>query len=174
MKGKLILVPCKEPKEGMKVVYIGKKKSIKNKIDTILTEPVEGYDILELENWGGNPRIDVKISELQQIAIEYENWAGFDLPRMEKYSILLSPDMYEKALPLIGQEVEFIIWDGGRQVIGEPEFEPVAWIQESTPSPIVYTEEEVKLLTATAMGHVRGDVNYKNMWSDWWDKNKKK
>jgi hypothetical protein len=173
MKGKPILVPVKEPKEGMKVVLNGR-------LDVIVTYPFKhdsgladdiGYDVVV--RYEGTQ----VIQNLQQIAIEYEekdtSSRGFDFSDPHSTSkmvtIFLSPDMYEKALPLIGQEVEFIIWTGGRHVIGEPEFEPVAWIQESTPSPIVYTEEEVRDIALEAWDAMSRYDDF----NKFWDKHKR-
>lgn len=114
MKGKLILTDISTPVEGMKVVC-------GNKIDTIIQYPFkseynnddnQGYNVL-LQNEGTQV-----LSNLKQIAIEYasgnnKETFGFQVvDTREKHTLSLHPDDYERAVGLIGQEVEFYGQEG--------------------------------------------------------------
>lgn len=160
MKGKLILVPVKEPKEGMKVVF-------ENDINPRF------IDILHHIDFDGKIYLRHCIfstftnDQLKQIAIEYDDWDNNFGKTVEfKATILLSLDNYEKALPLIGQEVEF-----NQIPLAIREDQRVYQAKLITSSPIVYTEEEAKRMVKYAFSFA--ETKY-GTWEDYWNKNKKK
>lgn len=103
MKGRLILVDVKEPKEGLRVLY-------NKKVYSILRMPelwrIAGFCDLKREGASIYSNM-TPLSQLRQIAVEYyfslEPYSGFTK------TLPLHSDYYEKALPLIGQEVQFEI-----------------------------------------------------------------
>lgn len=74
-----------------------------------------------------------KLIEQQKgiIVVEYETNPKEGKPIGHKSILPIPADDYERVLPRVGQEVEFVIWTGGRQVIGESEPDPVAWVQNT-------------------------------------------
>lgn len=148
MKGIIKLKDIETPVLGMQVLFptlsgwgIDVVKVLSNK-DVWLSKANEWNDaVFEKE-------------ELKQLVIEYKcpsiKREGESCPKNNncKYpecSILPIPeDDWERNIGRVGEEVEFVKWDGGRQCIGEPEIQPVAWVQEPTPPPILYTEEQLR------------------------------
>ena len=131
MKGKIVLLLLKEPKEGMKVVYDSTKVV---ELMAIRPQKEEFSDIVDEEGkMFYCPHI-----KLQQIAVEYEDvitYGGYNQRVKAKTTLPLHPDDYEKALPLIGKEVEFKIYPQG-------DVQDFAGL--ITPTPVMYTEEEVE------------------------------
>jgi len=166
MKGKLILIPLKEPKEGMKVVT---KNMIGYSIGTIqeILDPIGSINVGMSKGM-----YNYSLSELQQIAVEYteESYDSNDtFPRRTlKYILPLHPDDYEKALPLIGKEVEFF------NPMGSEHAELVEF--DDIPTPVMYTEEEVYQICLSGAAVTKMMCAKNEMWSfdDWWNENKKK
>ena len=105
MKGILKLSQLKEPKEGTKAVITvndflttGILMSIYKSSGSceVLVTPKSSRDF-----YSGQP-----LSELQQIDIEYDHTEIISPCRTYKRTLPLLPEDYEKALPLIGKEVE--------------------------------------------------------------------
>lgn len=96
MKGIPRLVPIEKPVEGMQVVAFDNKIAI---VDSILDKH---YCTLKPDNICSL----AYLSELQQIVIQYQQLSGnFN----SAGQLLLHSEDWEKALPLIGKEVEFNI-----------------------------------------------------------------
>jgi hypothetical protein len=107
MTGKLILTSISTPIEGMKVVY--ETRNGWTVIDTI-------KKIDKSETWlsGGNEWVDLvfDVSELRQIAVEYDNMYVPSTNIKDRLQILpLHPDDYERAVGLIGQECNFDVFE---------------------------------------------------------------
>jgi hypothetical protein len=181
MKGIIQLKSIGALKEGMKVIYESQKG-----YSIGIAKYIEKDEIF-LE--GGNEWLDLRFEkeELFQLIVEYKcpsiKREGESCPKNNncKYpecSILPIPENdWERNIGRIGEEVEFVKWDGGRQCIGEPEIQPVAWIQESIPSPILYTEEEVeKILLRFCIDIARNNNQIPNaqQLKDYWLQHKKK
>jgi len=185
MKDKLILVPVKEPKEGMKIVATDNSEGIHRDIG-IIQGTDKDYKDCWMVDFGNNLILTYALSELQQIAVEYEIVKGSTnpdslSPNAKYHKILLSPDDCEKALPLIGQEVE---WEKarGKQIMftDQQQWQEMSsaekadyfeWVAKLiTPSPIVYTEEEVREIAYNAWGY----TNIHDGFDKFWDKHKKK
>lgn len=68
----------------MSVIYSGKNKKIKNEVDQILTD---GATHVELENWGGSPRLNVPVKFLKAIMVKPLE-GGDNIPLSMEYCTL--------------------------------------------------------------------------------------
>lgn len=187
MRGVIKLIPITNPVGGMKGIW-------ENKIFTIESPEINTtfgtfISLKEYEDL-------IQISEVFQLVVEYKN-------NGEKCILAIPSEDWERNLDNIGEEVEFVRWDGGRQCIGEPDFQPVAWVQEKAvnvsvntsssenrkalfPSStratesfldsnreVLYTEEEVYLKLQALRDNLWKGFTNKYL-KEWWNKNKKK
>jgi hypothetical protein len=115
MNGKIILQHITNPVEGMKVVYgneinpyrIGTYNGIVNvPHEKYPNHPWNGlHQVIDGES--GHPSLAPwELSELKQLAVEYEE-EGPIHEWVDKVTLPLHPEDYERAVGLIGQEVEF-------------------------------------------------------------------
>lgn len=194
MKGIIKLIPITSPVEGMKVIW-GDGQLNPITIDEIAKTHVEfnSYNVIVLKKCFLTPFSE---SELQQMVVEYKDNGN-------KCILAIPPEDWEKNLDKIGEEVEFVRWDGGRQVIGESDFQPVAWIQEKAVNvsvdtsssenrkalfpfstratesfldsnrEMLYTEEEVYLKLQALRDDLWKGFTNKYL-KEWWKDNKKK
>jgi hypothetical protein len=192
MKGIVKLKPIDIPKEGMKVIW-GDGKLNPITIDKIIQTNVEfngSKDLVTLEIcW----MLPFSLSELQQLVVEYRcpsiKREGESCPKNNncKYpecSILPIPeDDWERNIEGVGQEVEFNIHQEcpyeftSRCTQGNCDCKIFARLNAKlTPSPILYTEEEVKLNIYKYIVDKAGFVPDKlqSLIIEWWNKNKKK
>jgi len=166
-KGKLVLVPIHSPKKGLKVVATDNSEGTYEDIGII--ERVITVDHIMTSVKLLNGRIlTYALSELKQIAVS--GHLG------KKGTFPLHPDDYEKALPLIGQDVEFDLDNYDNSKVTGTYYNIGDWITIAkliTSAPVLYTEEEVEELCELAMNYlVEGRV--KARFEKWWGKYKKK
>lgn len=148
MKGRIVLIPVDKPVEGMKIVWKYK--------DTFyianLVKEVDGLWVFEFNHGqanAGNARI---LSELQQIAIEYEHTIDplATRPQIVLRTLPLLSTDWEYAIKHIGEEVE---WDTAYpiNIDGKIHYTRAnsggglkCYASIILPSPVMYTEEDVE------------------------------
>src|SRR5689334_2800670 len=162
-KGKIVLTQVDKPVEGMKVVW---KDSPGFPEINLFISSVKGNKVGIKGSMENLSAIEADISELQQIAIEYEKkdeenggWGYFIKATLP----LLSTD-WEYAIKHIGEEVEFSTTLTEKYGFGE------AYIMAAKPSPIIYTEEEVTLLFNKLFWDMRPTHKIGAKWYyNWWE-----
>ena len=122
MKGIIKLSSIENPEEGMKVIWNNKIYLCNGNMGKEEMGYLESYRLIgdKFTNISYEP-----ISVLQQLVVEYESdnqsfINGDKKGIFVKLSLPIPPDDWERNLPKIGQEVAFIIWDGGRQSGNDP------------------------------------------------------
>lgn len=169
MKGKLILTPVKEPKEGMKVVV---DLISANHIAEITHLRPQGDEYSDIRYKNGKSFYSPH-SQLQQIAVEYRLYKNKNTAWATSWceELLVHPNDYKYAISHIGEEVEFnmlpeYVYDFEKI---DAEILPFARLIKST-SPIVYTEEEARKRAEDSWNA----YHHNNTFEEWWEENKKK
>jgi hypothetical protein len=107
-KGKIILQDISVPAKGMTVVWC--EDIIENKPEVWVIKKIDGLAILYRD---GKFRQAV-LTELKQIMVKYRDFTNKQHNSSDKFwhTLPFHPDDNEKAIRLVGQEVEFEIVDG--------------------------------------------------------------